>query len=106
MGRRREIEPGAAGFEREHEEWDVVVLLEPAHQLPSLPDFRLPMQNEAGATEHRTQKRRQRHRDFLKLRKHQRLFLPGRNHLDEVARSAELATVLLRPRIVAKPCEG
>jgi hypothetical protein len=31
MGGRGEIEPGAPGFEREHEERDVLILLELAH---------------------------------------------------------------------------
>src|SRR5258707_3138836 len=90
MGRRREVEAGAAGLEREHEEWDVVVLLEPAHQLPALLDLRFAVQDETGAPEHGAQERREWCCRLAELSEDQRFLLPRRNHLCNVAQTREL----------------
>ena len=101
-----EIEPGAAGFDREHEERDAFVLLELAHQILALPDLRLAVQDEAGPPEHRAQERRQRRGRLLELGEDERLLLPGGDHLGDVAQTRELAAVLLGPGAVAEPLRG
>src|SRR5258706_8525062 len=89
-----EIEPGAASFEREHEERHVFVLLELAHKFLALLDLRLTVQDKAGPPEYRAKERRQRRRCLLELAEDQRLLLPGRNHLHDVAQTREFAAVL------------
>src|ERR1019366_2081736 len=85
MGGRGEIEPGAPGFEREHEERDVLILLEPTDQILALLDFCLAMQDEAGPPEHGAQERQQWRRRLPKLGEDKRLLLPGGDHLRDVA---------------------
>ncbi|CKY78733.1 Uncharacterised protein [Mycobacterium tuberculosis] len=57
MRGRCEIEPGAACFDREHEERDVFVFLKLTHQVLTLLNLCLAMQDEAGLSEHGAQER-------------------------------------------------
>src|SRR5215467_1545637 len=97
MGRRSKIEASTPRLEREHKKRDVLVLLKPAHQVPALFDFRLPVQDEAGASEHGAQERRQRRCRLFELSKDQRLVLAGSDNLRNLAETGKLATVFFRP---------
>ena len=55
-----QVEPGAPGLERQHEERDIVVLLESPHQLLALRHRRPAVQHEARPPEDGAEERRQR----------------------------------------------
>src|SRR4051794_18984129 len=103
MGCRCEVEPRATCFDREHEERDTLVLLEPSHQIFALLDLRLAMEDEAGPAEHRAEECRQRRSCLLELGEDEGFLLPGGNDLRDVAQTRELAAVLLRPSPIAEP---
>ena len=101
-----EVEPGAAGLEREHEERDAFVLLELAHQILALLHLGLAVQDEAGPAEHGAEERRQRRGHLPELGEDEHLLLPGGDHLGDLAQPRELAAVLLGPGAVAEPLRG
>src|SRR5262249_31856369 len=98
-----EIETSAAGFDREHEERDGIVLLELPYEILALLDRRLTMQQEATFPEHGAEERLERRRYLLELGEDQRLFLLFSNDLRDVAQTCELAAILLSPCAVAEP---
>ena len=98
--------PGAAGLERQHEERDVLVLLEAAHQVLALLHLGLAVQDEAGPAENRAEERRQRRRRLAELGEDQHLLLPRGDHLGDLAQPGQLAAVLLGPGAVAQPLRG
>jgi len=91
----REIEPGAAGLEREHEERRAVVALERLDQPAPPRHRRAAVQNQAGPTEDARQKRGERFGHLAVLREDQRLVLPLGERFAQRAQPRELAAARL-----------
>src|SRR5262249_25790037 len=100
---RGEVEPGAPGLERKHEERHILVLLESAHQVLAFAHFGLAVQDEPGAAEYAGEKRGERRGDFPELAEDKRLLLAGRDLLGYFARARKLPAVFVGPGIVAEP---
>ena len=64
------------------------------------------MEHEAGTSEDRAEKRRQRSRYLAKLREDQNLLLPSGDHFGDVAQTRPLAAVGFAPGAVAQPLRG
>ena len=101
-----EIQPRAAGLEREHEERRQFVLLKALDQFAALGHRRAAMQHQTLATEDGAEKGRQRLGGFAKLGEHQHLFLLGGDHLGQLAQAGELAAVVGAPGAIAQPLRG
>ena len=99
----REVEPRAAGLERQHEERHRLVFLEALDQLLALLHLGPAMQHQPGTAEHPAQERRERRGHLAELGEDERLFLPGRDHLQQLAQARPLAAVVLGPGAVAQP---
>src|SRR4029077_18279049 len=85
MGAPGRVCPAPARLERKHEERDILVLLELAHQVLALLDLGLAMQDEAGPAEHRAEERREWRRRLPELGEDQGLLLACRDFLGDVA---------------------
>ena len=92
----RQVQPAAAGLERDHEERRAAIVLKLADQIRPLADRSAAVQDQARPAEDRRQKIGQRLRHRLKLREDQHLFLPFGDRLAEHRQPPELAAFFRR----------
>ena len=88
---RRQVQPGAARFQRQHEERRAVFPLKLVDELLPLLDARPPVEHQPGSTEKRGEEPGQRVGDLAELRENEDLLLPGRDLLGDLRQPAKLA---------------
>ena len=104
--RRRQVQPGPAGFQRQHEEGRAVFALESVDVLLPLRDARPPVEHQPGPTEQRGEEPGQRLGDLAELRENEHLLLPGRDLLGDLRQPAKLAAPVGRVVVRAGHLRG
>ena len=98
-----EVEPGAAGLQRDDEKGHPLVLLELPHQRRSPADGRFAVQDQSRTGEDGLEVRGQRRGHLAELCEDEHFLLLRRDDLRDLAQSRQLAAVGLAPRSVAEP---
>ncbi len=106
LGGRRQVEAGAAGAERQHEEGDRLVGLEALDERHALLHRGLAVEHEAGPPEDPAEVPRQGLGHLAELGEHQHLLLAQRELLAQLGQAGELAALLGREAPVAEPLRG
>jgi hypothetical protein len=103
VGRRREIQAGAAGFEGQDKERRAAIALEIVHQILAFADGGFAVKHEPRPAEHFCKKSGKSGGDFSVLREDEQLFLPGGNLLGKLAQALEFAAVRRAIGTIAEP---
>ena len=107
LRRRREIQPRAAGLERQHKERRAVIPLKSLDQFAPFANGSLAVQDQPRPPENAGKKIRQRRRNLAELREDQRLLLPLRQLLaDLTRRRANFPLSSASYRLSRVHCEG
>src|SRR5208282_6334037 len=103
MGGAGEIEPGAAGLDREDEKRRALVFLKRLDEVAAFGDRRVAMKDEPWPPERRREQPLQGRNDLLELGEHQKLFLAARDGLADFPKALEFAAVVFVIGAVAQP---
>src|SRR5271157_192431 len=97
------IEARTPGLEREHEEPHRFVFLKPSHQILSPLHLGLPVKDQSGTPEDRSEEPGKWRRYLPELCEDEHFFLLGGNNLGDIAQTNPFSTVLFAPCAVPQP---